>query len=158
MPTWINPKNTWQVNDIVTAADLNILADDLRYLKTQTARGKANISPSTTSSTGSFVTLASVNVVTRGGDLLVDFYASITHDNAGIGYFDVALDGTRVALNGSDGSLAIAPAGTGYPGSVALSLLLESVSPGSHTVTLQWRTSVANLSVGHGQFRVVEMD
>jgi hypothetical protein len=158
MPTWINPKNTWQVNDIVTAADMNIVADDLRYLKNQTARGKDNISPSTTSSTGSFVTLASVDVITRGGDLLVDFYASATHDAAGIGYFDVALDGTRVALNGTDGSLAIAPAGTSYPGSVALSMLLEDVAAGSHTITLVWRTSVANLSVGYGQFRIVEID
>ncbi|HEX2623410.1 MAG TPA: hypothetical protein VHL11_24785, partial [Phototrophicaceae bacterium] len=139
MPTWTTPKNTWQVNDIVTASDLNIIADDLRYLKNQTARGKDNIGPTTTSSTGSFVTLASVSVVTRGGDLLADFYASATHDSGGIGYFDVALDGTRVAFNGTDGSLEIKPGGSS-PNSVALSLLLDSVSAGSHTVTLQWRT------------------
>jgi hypothetical protein len=154
---WTNPKNNWQVNEIVTAQDMNIVADDLLYLKAREGRGKANVSPTSTNSTGSFVTLASVSVTTRGGDLLVSFFASATHDNGGIGYFDVALDGTRVALDGTNGSLSLKPEGTGSPTMVSLSLLLQGVASGAHTVALQWRTSTQWLAVGHGQLSVVEV-
>lgn len=154
---WTNPKNNWQVNDLVTAQDMNIIADDLLYLKEREGRAKANFTPTTTSSTLSFTTLATLNLTTRGGDVLVGFYTSATHDDSGTGYFDIALEGVRVALDSLNGSLSIKPGGTGSPSSVSLTLLLQSVAAGAHTITLQWRTSTASLSAGHGQLWAVEM-
>jgi hypothetical protein len=157
MPNWTNPKNNWQVNEIVTAQDMNIIGDDLLYLKEREGRAKANFIPTSTNATVSFVTLATLNITSRGGDLLVGFYTSTTHDNGGIGYFDFALDGVRIALDDVNGSLSVKPGGTGSPTSVSMTLLLEDIAPGAHSIALQWRTSTQWLAAGHGQLWAVEV-
>ncbi len=156
MPAWTTPKQDWALNDIVTAPDLNAIGENLAYLKEQTARTSATITPASTGST-SWTTHASLSLTTRGGDLQVCFYAGVYHSALGRAYFDVALDGVRVALNGTNGSLELTPGGTGSAAQAALTLLLTGISAGAHTVALQWKTDAAGLNLTTGQFHAIEV-
>jgi hypothetical protein len=152
---WIPPKKNWNVNDIVTAQDMNAIGEDLDYLYQTGARAAATINATSTNGTASFATLVQVNVTTRGGALLVGFYGAESHDASGSAYYDVAVDGTRKALNGFSGSLETQPGST--PGPVCMTLLLTGIGAGAHTLSLQWRTSAQWLSMGVGQFWLVEV-
>lgn len=153
---WTPPKNNWNVNDIVTAQDLNEIGDNLNYLKTPNARTRIALAPATsTNATGFFVTRASLNLLTRGGDLMVGFYANVSHTVGGAGYFDIALDNVRVALDGFNGSLRVDATTTRVP--ISLSLLLTGVAEGQRTIALQWRTDLQWLEMGIGQFWAFEL-
>jgi hypothetical protein len=115
---------------------------------------RENIAPTHTSST-MFTTLARLYLSSRGGDVVVGFYLSITHETRGLACFDVALDGKRMA-DDFNGSLYIRAGNVGSPTSVSLTLRLEDVSPGSHILTLLWRTNRGELEGGHGQFWAME--
>lgn len=156
MPAWNTPKQDFALNDVVTASQLNQIGENLAYLKEPMARGRVNLSP-TSISTSTWTVRASITFTTRGGDVLAGFYASVYHTAAGRAYFDIALDGTRVALNGSNGSLELTPGSTGSLSQAAMQLLLLSVSAGSHTITLQWKTDAADLNMGYGQFYAIEV-
>jgi hypothetical protein len=151
---WTTPKQDWNPNDVVSADDMNALGGNLAYLKLERVRGAAAITPGNTTSTA-FVTLRTVTLTTRGGPLLVGFYAGITHDSGGALYFDASLDGTRVALFGTNGSLELRPGTTPSLGS--FSLLMNSVSEGTHSLTLVWRTNTGTAAVTVGQFWAVEL-
>jgi hypothetical protein len=156
MPAWTTPKQDWALNDIVTAPDLNAIGENLAYLKEQTARARVAITPASTGS-AAWTTRASLSLTTRGGDIQVCFYAGIFHTALGRAYFDVALDGVRVALNGTDGSLELTPGGAGSAVQATMTLLLTGVAAGAHTVALQWRTDAAGLNLTHGQFHAIEV-
>lgn len=155
MANWNTPKQNWNVNEVVTAQDMNAIGENLAYLKTEPARAAITVFPTSTNSTANFATLHSTTITTRGGDLLFSFYGSMWHTAGGTAYLDVAIDGTRKALNGTNGSLEYPPDSVARP--VSLSLLWRNVSAGTHTVSLQWRTSVQWLHVGCGQFWVLEV-
>ncbi|MCU0499004.1 MAG: hypothetical protein MUF87_16760 [Anaerolineae bacterium] len=153
---WTPPKNNWNVNDIVTAQDLNAIGDNLNYLKTPNFRARVTLTPATsTNATSFFATRATLSPLTRGGDLMVGFYANVSHTVGSAGYFDIALDGVRVALDGFNGSLRVDATSTRVP--VSLSLLITGVTTGSHTLTLQWRTDQQWLEMGIGQFWAFEL-
>jgi hypothetical protein len=114
------------------------------------------ITPASTGST-SWTTRASLSLTTRGGDIQVNFYAGVYHSGLGRAYFDIALDGTRVALNGTDGSLELTPGGAGSVSQAALTLLLTGIAAGAHTIALQWKTDAAGLNLTHGQFHAIEV-
>jgi len=97
-----------------------------------------------------------LNVTTRGGEVLVGYSASGYHTGGGRVYLDVAVDGTRLALNGANGSAEFTPASTGTAQSVGFTLLLTGVSAGAHAITVQWKTSAAGMNVLGGQAWVVE--
>ena len=156
MPAWTTPKQDWALNDIVAAPDLNAIGENLAYLKELSSRASATITPASTGS-ASWTTHASLSLTTRGGDVQVCFYAGVYHTALGRAYFDVALDGTRVALNGADGSLELTPGGAGSASQAALTLLLTGISAGAHTVALQWKTDAAGLNLTHGQFHAIEV-
>lgn len=156
MPAWTMPKQDWALDDIVAASHLNQIGENLAYLKEQTARARADLTPGQID-TSTWTVRATLNMTTRGGDLQTHFHAGIFHTGGGRAYFDVALDGTRVALNGTDGSLELTPGGSGSLAQAAMSLLLTGVSAGAHTVTLQWRTNAAGLNIAYGQFHAVEV-
>lgn len=119
------------------------------------SRGQArvNIAPTLTDS-ALFTTLATLQLTTQG-EVLVGFYTSITHASGGLAYFDLALDGIPVG-DEFEGLLKIIAGSSGSPTSVSLTLRLERVSPGAHTLTLLWRTDEGILEAGHGQFWAVE--
>lgn len=155
MPAWTTPRQDWALNDLVTAPDLNAIGENLAYLKQPSARASATITPASTGST-SWINRASLTLTTRGGDLQVCFYAAIFHTALGRAHFDVALDGTRIALDGTDGSLELTPGGSGSLIQAALTLLLTGIAAGSHTVALQWKTDAAGLNITYGQFHAIE--
>ncbi len=157
MPSWTTPKQDWALNDIATAAHMNQIGENLAYLKEQPARAATALTPGQID-TSIWTVRATLNLTTRGGDLQVNFFAGIYHTGgSGRAYFDVGVDGTRVALNGTDGSLELTPGGSGTLVQAAFSLLLTGVSAGAHTVTLQWKTNTAGLNIAHGQFHAVEV-
>ena len=151
---WITPKQDWNPNDLVSADDMNALGGNLAYLKLERARAALAVTPGTTTST-TFATLRTLALTTRGGVLLVGFYAGCTHDSGGAVYFDASLDGSRLALYGTNGSLELRP---GTTASLAgYSLLMTSVSAGTHSVALVWRTNTGTAAVSVGQFWAVEL-
>lgn len=156
MATWNTPRQDWALNDIVTADDMNDIGENLAYLKDREARNRDNLSP-VNIDTNVWTTLGSVNITTRGGDVLAGFYASVYHTSGGRGYFDIAVDGTRYALSGSNGSLEIAPSGYSEMGTTSMQLLLTGIAAGAHTVTLQWKTTASHLHVTYGQFYAIEV-
>jgi hypothetical protein len=102
----------------------------------------------TTTST-SFVDLDATNlaltITTTGGDVLIGFYGYV-YNATGSTFFDVLLDGVRVA--GDDGLLRTSTAA--FPFSCAY--LKVSLAAGSHTFKLQWKvnTGTTTLYAGAG--------
>lgn len=155
MSTWTTPKQDWQVNDIVTAQDLNTIGTNLAYLKQ--AKGNAKVTLNTTSTNQTaFVTLSSLSVTTLGGAVLVGFYAPVRHETtSSTAYFDFVVNGTRIGLNGNSGSLSFNVINT-YSAATMIQLV-TSLGAGTHTIALQWRCDTQWLSLGKGQFWVVEL-
>lgn len=156
MPTWTTPKQDWALGEVVDAGDMNAIGENLAYLEIGGARAVVTVAGAVTSS-ASWGVLATLNVVTRGGDILVGYSAAGYHTGGGRGYFDVAVDGTRLAVNGSNGSLEVTPAGAGTASAVGFTLLVAGVSAGAHVITVEWKTSAAGMTVLGGQAWVVEM-
>jgi hypothetical protein len=151
---WITPKQDWNPNDLVSADDMNALGSNLAYLKLERARAAIAVTPGTTTSTA-FATLRTLSLTTRGGALLIGFYAGCTHDSGGAVYFDASIDGSRLALFGTNGSLELRP---GTTASLAgYSLLMTPVSEGTHSVALVWRTNTGTAAVSVGQFWAAEL-
>jgi hypothetical protein len=146
----------WQPADIVTAEAMNEIGDNLAWLLTREARDAVAFSAASTSS-ASWATRATLTLTTRGGALLLGFSSSAYHTSAGRGYLDVAIDATRLALNGSDGSLEITPGGSGSAQTLSGTLLIPTVSAGAHTVTLEWKTDSADFHMLGGQFWALEV-
>lgn len=155
MPVWETPKQDWAVSEVVGAADMNQIGENLAYLKAGGARAAVGVAAAATSSS-SWGTLATLNVVTRGEALLVGYRAAGYHTGGGRGYFDVAVDGTRLGLNGANGSFEVTLGGSGTAGAVGFVLMVTGVSAGAHAVTIEWKTSAAGLNVLGGQAWVWE--
>lgn len=155
MSTWTPPKQDWQVNDIVTAQDMNAIGTNLAYLKQAKGSAKATLNATSTNQTA-FVTLSSLTVTTLGGAVLVGFYAPVRHETASsTAYFDFTLNGTRIGLNGNNGSLSFTVSMANSAASMIQ--LVTSLGAGTHTITLQWRCDAQWLYIGKGQFWVVEL-
>lgn len=156
MPTWTTPKQDWALGEVVEASDMNAIGENLGYLKEGGEREAVSVAAAATSSTA-WGTLATLSVITRGGAMLVGYSAAGYHTGGGRGYFDVAVDGTRLALNGANGSFEVTPAGAGTASAVTFTLMLTSLSAGAHTLTIEWKTSGAALNVLGGQAWAVEL-
>jgi hypothetical protein len=155
---WTTPK-TWNVDELLTAANLNThLRDNLNALKSPpTGHYECNEASDYTTTSTSFVDVDGTNLAltftTSGGDVLVHFHASVMHMASGRIYFDVAVDGNRVA--GDDGIVGgyVANSPSGYPmAQMTFTRLLIGLSAGEHTVKSQWKTSAstAKLYAGAG--------
>lgn len=149
--TWTIPK-TWSTGELVTASLLNThLRDNLDALKDPpTAAYMANESSNYTTTSTSFVDVDATNMAltldTNGGAVLIGFHG-YANNAAGIVYFDVEIDGVRMA--GDDGLLR-STANSNY--SICFVVLKTALSAGSHTFKLQWRVtaSTATLYAGAG--------
>lgn len=156
MAAWTTPKQDWALGEVVGAPDMNAIGENLAHLKEGGARAAVNVAAASTGS-ASWAALATLNVTTRGGALLVGYSAAAYHTGGGRAYFDAAVDGARLALNGANGSTEFTLGGAGTAGSVGFTLLLTGVSAGAHAISVQWKTSAAGLNVLGGQWWVVEM-
>ena len=166
-PVWNTPL-TWQVDQLVTEADLNSqLRDNLRFLKDPpTDFISLDEEQDYASTSDEFVDVdrqkLALSVTTAGGDLLVVFFGMLRNDSTNAGAaLDIALDGERIG--GDDGLI-----GTDHrfrewlP--VSLAVLVRELAAGPHNLFLQWRRSLrggtAYLAAGagtanydmHGQF------
>lgn len=140
--TWTTPK-TWQVDELLTAADLNThLRDNLNALKAPpTAHVACAESSDYTTTSTTFVDVDSskltLTITTNGGDVMVGFHGAVrSSDSWGNVYLDVAVDGTR---EGGANGLVLAQSNTINP--VGFVHLVSGLAAGEHTFTLQWRVS-----------------
>lgn len=162
---WTSPK-TWALNELLTSADMNTyLTDNTAYLYDTLDGALTDItditSPPTstyilnetadyTTTSTSFVNVDDTNlaltITTGGGDVLIWFQGMLfTAPNRSIVYFDVDIDGSRVA--GDHGIIACpthyvgnSPTllGNGGYGNVSFVYLATGLTAGSHTFKLQW--------------------
>lgn len=165
---WTEPKD-WQVDELLTASDLNThLRDNLDALKSPPAAQYEmdEASDYTLSSTGTWTDIDSTNlshtIETAGGRVKVHFHGNIETD--GRVSVDIAVDGVRV---GGDDGIARNPA-SGQDFFCSFTRRITGLSAGSHTFKLQWYLhsggSTAKLYAGagtsgfdvHGQFWVEE--
>jgi hypothetical protein len=155
---WTTPK-TWNVDELLTAANLNThLRDNLNALKAPpTAHYECDEASDYTTTSTSFVDVDGTNlalaITTGGGDVLVHFHAAVMHGGSGRIFFDVTVDGDRVA--GDDGIIGgyVVNSSSGYPTAyMTFTRLITGVSAGEHTFKVQWKTSgaTARLFAGAG--------
>lgn len=147
--TWNTPID-WQVDQLVTAEDLNSqLRDNLNYLKDPpTASYILNEATDFASSSSSWVDVDGagsqfqLTIDTSGGDVMIGFHGFVCNFHTGVTYtyFDVDLDGTRI---GGDDGLCLArlaaAAGLSQNQEIAFVHLHTELAAGSHTFKLQWR-------------------
>lgn len=148
---WTTPA-TYSTGQLVTANDLNLIRDNLEFLKTPPfASYLLNDSDYTTTSS-SFVNVdnvkLSLTVTTYGGPVLIGFYASVYNATAGARIaFDVEIDGVRVA--GDDGLVITTVSST--VSSASFLVWKTGLSAASHTFKLQWKSSAGTATLYAGQ-------
>src|SRR5689334_15175635 len=112
MSTWANAKENWIAGELVLATDMNLIGNDLNWLKTPpTANYLVNQGSDYTTTSTSFVnvdgTNLSLTITTAGGNVLIGFSGVVSNTTVGtVTYLDVEIDGTRFA--GDDGIVGIA--------------------------------------------------
>ncbi len=165
--TWNTPL-TWQVDQLVTEADLNSqLRDNLRFLKDPpTDFIQLDEEQDYASTSDVFVDVdrqkLALSVTTAGSDLLVVFFGMVRNDYTSAGVaLDIALDGARIG--GDDGLIGVAPAFRDWM-PVSMAVMVRELAAGPHKLFLQWRRILSNgtayLAAGagtsnydmHGQF------
>ncbi len=146
MSTWTTPL-TWQVDQLVTEADLNTqLRDNLRFLKDPpTALVRLDETQDFASTSGEFVDIdrqrLALSLTTAGGDLLVVFFGLLRNNSSGSGAaLDIAIDGTRI---GGDGGLLIVDPNLSDWIPVSVIALVQDLDAGPHSLYLQWRRTEA---------------
>lgn len=153
MANWTTPKNNWQVNELVTAAQMNDIGENLLHLKGLPRMYRSVLTPASTTSTALFTMLQSMSVTTSGGGVLVGAILNTSHNfsalGTGVGYFDVSVNAVRVALGGMNG--CVKQVVTDYT-SVSLSLVVDDLSAGNYNLGIAWRTDGGSLSVLNGLF------
>jgi len=148
--TWNQPKTNWQPDEIVTAADMNEIGQNLNTLRDASLYIQ-NIDRGSDYTTNSTVFVnvdpaadPTINPLaaafnSSGKPLLVSLAGSITNSNLAdtAVYFDLSVDGGSVG--GSDGILRVtARAGEARNASFVYWLNLPA---GPHTVFLRWRVA-----------------
>ena len=165
--TWNTPL-TWQVDQLVTEADLNSqLRDNLRFLKDPpTDFIQLDEEQDYASTSDVFVDVdrqkLALSVTTAGSDLLVVFFGMVRNDYTSAGVaLDIALDGARIG--GDDGLIGVAPVFRDWM-PVSMAVMVRELAAGPHKLFLQWRRilsiGTAYLAAGagttnydmHGQF------
>lgn len=143
-PTWHTPR-TWQIDQLVTEADLNSqLRDNLNFLKDPpTAFVSLDEASDYASRSGEFVDVdrdrLALSLTTAGGDLLVVFFGMVKNsDGRGGVALDVTLDGARIGKD--DGLLVSNPELRNWM-PVSFSALVRDLAAGPHNLVLQWKRS-----------------
>ena len=143
-PVWHTPL-TWQVDQLVTEADLNSqLRDNLGFLKDPpTAFVSLDEESDYVTSSNTFVDVdrdrLALDLTTAGGDLLVVFFGMLkNHASDGGASLDVALDGSRI---GRDDGLIGSDAGSTHWQPVSFCALVRDLAAGQHKLHLQWKRS-----------------
>ena len=157
---WNNPKANWQADEIVTAADMNDIGENLATLRNPGGVVlDIDESPDFTTTSAIFVTVdpnpnpttnaVTAQITSTGRPLMVSFAGSVTHSSFSDTaiYFDVTLDGVRAG--GDDGILRVS-ARSGESRNASFVYWLTGVAAGSHEVILKWRTSSGTATMWSG--------
>ena len=147
------PKTDWANGELVTAAHLNAIGENLAALKnlpTAVARTSAEIivAPDEFADVDSNILNLSINTV--GGDLLVYFCGSLaSHGTSGTitVVFDVSLDGNLQGGVNGIGECAANP--VVHP--VSIVHVVQKTVAGSHIAKLQWK----RIGQGHQKIRLL---
>jgi hypothetical protein len=140
---------------LATASLLNThLRDQLDFLKAPPTGNKTlNEAANYTTNSTSFVDIDSTNlsltINTAGGDVLIIFTGTFSHNTAGGRVFlDVSVDGTD--MFGDDGLVTHGCETANRQYAVTLVAWKLSLSAGSHTFRLRWRTNTGILTLYAG--------
>ena len=141
-PVWHTPL-TWQVDQLVTEADLNSqLRDNLGFLKDPpTAFVSLDEERDYVTSSNGFVDVdrdrLGLSLTTAGGDLLVVFFGMLRNSARDCGAsLDVALDGSRIGKD--DGLIGSDTISTHWQ-SLSFCALVRDLAAGQHNLHLQWK-------------------
>ena len=151
---WTDP-HTWVDGEVVDADIYNThVRDNLNALKNPPSDSYVldEVSDYATTS-AAFVDIDATNlsltITTTGGDVVVGFVGAIKHTTAGaLLYLDLELDGTRIG--GDDGILVAQCPVNGYAVNMSFQYLITSLAAGTHTISLQWKTSAATATLPAG--------
>jgi len=152
--SWSTPR-TWTAGELATASLLNThLRDQLDFLKAPPTGSKTlNEAANYTTNATSFADVDSTNLSftlnTAGGDVLITFTGTFSHNTAaGRVYLDVSVDGTDTF--GDDGLLVTACETAARFYSFSMVAWKLSLSAGSHTFRLRWKTNTGILTLYAG--------
>ena len=167
---WTTPV-TWNVDQLVTNDDLNEqVRDNLEYLLSPNHDRILRDNSGDYAITGVTAfqdidsTNLSITMETHGGPVLVHFMGSgYSNGTNNPGYFDIAVDGTRVGAAFTFGLLTLGcDAAAWMP--VSLVVLVTGLAAGNHTFRPQWRSDVsdtltlrASSSNSAATFEVIEL-
>ncbi len=147
------PKTDWADGDLVTAAHLNAIGENLAaLLNPPTALGTLPARVETGSTV--FIDVHSnfnLSLTTTGGDVLAVFSGTVDHDSdqRAFSYYAIEVDGLR---QGHWHSKELNKVGTTY------TYLIQNLSPGTHTFKLQWHAQNRDIQISSGaQFWVREI-
>ncbi|MCY4072223.1 MAG: hypothetical protein OXG60_13075 [Chloroflexi bacterium] len=159
---WTTPKTDWSTGELVAAADLNSIGDNLAALRNL---GKAayTTTKDIVSNTRNFTHIDGDNlnltITTTGGDVLVHFHGSIGLWDGQSVFLDIEVDGSR--LGGNDGLLRhqfVNVSGSAQVANlVSFTRLIQNLSPGSHTFKLQSKETYSNTLKAGAQFWLREI-
>ncbi len=145
---WTTP-DTRSAGDVLSAANYNTyLRDNLNYLFS--GRPKFSIlrdnGANYTTTSLTFVDVDGTNLkgtlTVSGSAVLLGFNCALVGLNIR-GFFDFAVDGTRLGAAGLNGLIRQTEGNGGGDGGVSLMALVTGLSIGSHTFTIQWRAHAA---------------
>ena len=149
MSTWSAAKENWTTGDLVLATDLNLIGNDINWLK---APPSANVLLNHTNdlftTSTSFVdvnnTLLTLSITTTGGNLLIGFSGTISNSTlAAATYLDVNIfDGSsNVRFAGDDGLTAIQQSVASHMYNASFVVLKTGLPADTYTLTLQWKVT-----------------
>ncbi len=157
---WTTPKTDWNTGELVTAADINAIGENVAILNN---RGSAAVSTSQDIVVGAISEFADVDsnnlnltITTTGRDVMIYFRGSTRrHDKIGFGdnYLTFAVDGRQEG--GTDG-LSKYGYNSGYA-TVSLTHFIQNLAAGSHTFKLKWRPTRSITLEAGAQFAVYEI-
>jgi len=164
---WTTPKTDWATGELVTAADVNAIGENLVALKqlsavvSHTTTADIDVPIGTIGNT--FVDVATDNlnltITTAGGDVMVHFHGSIKVWDRRFIYLDIEVDGAR--LGGDDGTfthqLVEVSGGKHANNLLSFTRLIQNLSAGSHTFKLQWKGDYNYTIKAGAQFWVREI-
>lgn len=149
---WTTPKTNWATGELVTAADLNAIGENLAALKNPSTAAYTSTADITESIRTEFEDVDSkfnLTLTTAGGDVVVHFHGSLDYADR---RFDVEVDGSRLGdvENGIYRSHI-------DPGFVCFTHLIQELSAGSHTFKLQSKGRSIRTLRASAQFWVREI-
>jgi hypothetical protein len=144
MSTWAAAKENWIAGNLVLATDMNLIGNDLNWLKAPpTANYVLNQGSDYTTTSSSFVNVDGTNlslaITTAGGNVLIGFSGVVGNNTlAAVVYLDVDIDGAG-RFAGDDGIVAIQHSVAGHMYNASFVVLKTGLVAGLHTFKLQWK-------------------